>query len=112
MVLSWAVLYRFLPEHPGPFRLISPGAAIGVTSWVLVSWLFSLVLELAGSQEATYGALAGAIAFLLWMWLSNLTLLIGARINRAILKRRGRARASASRWAAAPITEPLEVPPR
>ena len=42
------------------------------------SWAFGVFLEHFGNYEATYGTLAGAIIFLLWLWMSNLALLVGA----------------------------------
>ncbi|MEZ4365212.1 MAG: YihY/virulence factor BrkB family protein [Kofleriaceae bacterium] len=101
MMLVWAVIYRFLSSQPGPFRLITPGAIIGVLLWFAASWGLTFGLRIAGSFEATYGALAGVVVFLIWLWLSNLALLIGARIDRAVSTRWSRAQASPSRWARA-----------
>ena len=50
-------------------------------SWLAISELFGLYLSHFNSYEATYGALGGAIIFLTWLWLSSLSLLVGAEIN-------------------------------
>ncbi|HEU0029823.1 MAG TPA: YihY/virulence factor BrkB family protein [Kofleriaceae bacterium] len=81
VMVVWAVLYKFLPDTDAPFRVFTPGAAIGVTLWLLVSYLFGLYLGHFNSYEATYGALGGAIIFLTWLWLSNIALLFGAEFN-------------------------------
>ncbi len=81
VMLVWAMLYKFLPDTKAPFRLFTPGAVVGVTLWLGVSYLFGLYLSYHDTYEATYGTLGGAIVFLTWLWLSNLALLVGAEIN-------------------------------
>lgn len=81
MALVWAILYKFLPDTDAPFRVFTPGAAIGVVLWVAVTQGFAFYLDRFAAYEATYGTLAGVIIFLFWLWLSNLALLIGAEIN-------------------------------
>ena len=81
VMLVWAIVYRFLPDTKAPFRIFTPGAAIGVVLWLGISYVFGLYLGHFNSYEATYGALGGAIIFLTWLWLSNVSLLVGAEIN-------------------------------
>ena len=77
----WAILYRFLPDTDVPFRVLTPGAVFGVLLWIGISLLFGLYLSYFNSYDATYGALGSAIVFLIWLWLSNMALLIGAEFN-------------------------------
>jgi membrane protein len=81
VMLVWAVVYKFLPNTDAPFRVFTPGAVIGVLLWLGISALFGLYLGHFNSYETTYGALGGAIIFLTWLWLTNISLLIGAEIN-------------------------------
>jgi membrane protein len=81
VMVVWALVYKFLPNTDAPFRIFTPGAAIGVALWLGVSVLFGLYLGHFNSYEATYGTLGGAIIFLTWLWLSNMALLLGAVIN-------------------------------
>lgn len=81
VMIVWAICYKFLPNTDAPFRIFTPGAAIGVLLWLGISALFGLYLGHFNSYEATYGALGGAIVFLTWLWLSNIALLTGAEIN-------------------------------
>lgn len=81
VMFVWAVLYKVLPNTEAPFRIFTPGAAIGVTMWLGVSYLFGLYLAHFDRYEVTYGALGTAIIFLTWLWLSNVALLFGAEIN-------------------------------
>lgn len=81
MMFVWAILYRFLPDTDAPFRVLTPGAVAGVLLWIGISLLFGLYLSYFDRYDATYGALASAIVFLIWLWLSNLALLVGAEFN-------------------------------
>jgi membrane protein len=84
MTLVWATLYKLLPNHQLPWRVMAPGAAIGVGLWILVSRGAAYMMEHITDFQATYGALAGAIGFLFWMWLSNLALVIGAELSEVV----------------------------
>jgi membrane protein len=81
MMFVWAILYRFLPDTDAPFRVLTPGAVVGVLLWIGISLLFGIYLSHFDRYEATYGALGSAIIFLIWLWLSNLALLVGAEFN-------------------------------
>lgn len=81
VMFVWAILYRFLPDTDAPFRVLTPGAVAGVLLWIGISLLFGLYLSYFNSYDATYGALGSAIVFLIWLWLSNLALLVGAEFN-------------------------------
>ena len=81
VMIVWALLYKFLPDTDAPFRIFTPGAVVGVLLWVGISYAFGVYLSNFNRYEATYGALGGAIIFLTWLWLSNLTLLFGAAVN-------------------------------
>ena len=81
VMLVWAIVYKYLPDTDAPFRIFTPGAFIGVLGWLGISALFGLYLSHFDRYEATYGALGGAIIFLLWLWLSGIALLFGAIVN-------------------------------
>lgn len=84
MTLVWATLYKMLPNHDLPWRTFAPGAAIGVILWVSVSQGVAYVMFHLTDFQASYGALAGALAVLFWMWLSNLALVIGAELSQVV----------------------------
>ncbi|HEY0252365.1 MAG TPA: YihY/virulence factor BrkB family protein [Kofleriaceae bacterium] len=81
VMFVWALVYKWLPDTNAPLRVFTPGAVIGVLAWLGLSALFGLYLQHFNSYESTYGALGGAIIFLLWLWLTNIVLLVGAEIN-------------------------------
>jgi membrane protein len=81
VTLVWALLYWWLPDTDAPFRIFTPGAIAGVLLWLGVTRVFTFYLDRFASYQATYGALAGVIVLLTWLWLSNLVLLLGAEMN-------------------------------
>jgi membrane protein len=84
VMLSWGLMYRFLPDNPARGRLVSLGSFLGVLVWVGASLLFALYVGHFASYDKTYGALGAVIIFITWLWISNLALLIGAEINYVV----------------------------
>jgi membrane protein len=66
----------------------TPGAVFGVLAWILASALFFVYVSNFSSYSATYGAFAAVVMLLVWLWLTNLVLLLGAELNAAIDVRR------------------------
>ena len=87
MMFVWALAYWALPDVEKRFRFFTPGSVIGVLIWIAASWGFSVYVQNFGHYEATYGALAGAIVLLFWMWITSQMILLGAEIN-AVLEHR------------------------
>ncbi|WP_235038378.1 YihY/virulence factor BrkB family protein [Kibdelosporangium aridum] len=85
--LAFALLYWASPnvQHPG-FRWLTPGSALAVLLWVLASVGFSLYVANFGSYNKTYGSLAGIVIFLIWLWLSNLAVLLGAELDAELAR--------------------------
>ena len=77
-----AVLFWASPNaKQAGIRWISPGGVVATVAWIGVSALFTLYVTNLSSYDKSYGALAGIVIFLIWLWLSNLALLLGAEIN-------------------------------
>jgi len=77
-----AVLYRSSPDRDAPkIRWVSVGAVIATVGWILASVGFSLYVDNFSSYGKTYGALAGVVVLLLWLWISAYAVLLGAEIN-------------------------------
>lgn len=77
-----AVLYYFTPNVQQPkFRWISVGATVALLSAVLASAGFGLYLGNFAKYDKTYGTIAGVIVLLLWLWILNLALLLGAQVD-------------------------------
>jgi membrane protein len=87
--IMFAILYWASPNAKQGFRLISPGSVLAVVLWLIASGLFAFYVAHFGSYNKVYGSLAAVIIFLVWMWVSNVAVLIGAEFNAEL--ERGRA---------------------
>lgn len=82
VVIAVAVLYYITPNVKQPrFRWISVGASIAIVVWIAASVGFAFYVANFSSYNKTYGSLAGAVIFLLWLWITNLALLFGAEVD-------------------------------
>jgi membrane protein len=80
-----AILYYVAPNvrQPG-FRWVTPGGMLAVVLWIVASALFAFYVANFSSYNKTYGALASVIVFLVWLWLTNTVILVGAELNAEI----------------------------
>jgi len=85
----FALLYWASPNARQGFRWVTPGGILAVVVWVLASVVFAVYVANFGSYNKTYGSLASVIVFLVWLWLSNTAILLGAELNAEL--ERGRA---------------------
>jgi membrane protein len=82
VMLALAVLYRVAPDRDAPkFRWVSAGAVVATVLWLVASAAFSLYVTFFGNYAKTYGALAGVVLLMLWLWLTSYAILLGAEIN-------------------------------
>lgn len=87
--LMFAVLYWASPNaKTGGFRWVSPGGVMAVLLWVVASAAFGFYAANFGSYNKTYGTLAGVIVFLVWLWISNIAILLGAEFDAELERRR------------------------
>ncbi|MFC7491401.1 MULTISPECIES: YihY/virulence factor BrkB family protein [unclassified Knoellia] len=106
VVLIVAMLYWATPNVQQPrFRWISVGAVVAIVVWILASLAFGFYVANFASYNKTYGALAGVVVFLLWLWITNLALLFGAELDSEL--ERGRELQSGL-----PAERELQLPPR
>jgi membrane protein len=84
-MLVFSFIYYVTPDvRQRAFRWVTPGAATGVALWLLASAGFSLYVSRVADVGAVYGAFAGAIVLVAWLWLTNVALLFGAELNAEI----------------------------
>ena len=86
LLAALLVLYRFGPSRvaaPG-LRWLVPGAIIAIVLWLIGSALLSWYLSNFANYSATYGSLGAAIGLMTWMWLSAITILVGAEFNSEV----------------------------
>jgi membrane protein len=81
-VAGLAVLYRYAPSRDNAeWRWTTPGALFAAVLWLIGSGLFSVYVANFGSYNETYGTLGGVVAFLVWLWITNIAILFGAELN-------------------------------
>ncbi|WP_378739134.1 YihY/virulence factor BrkB family protein [Nocardia brasiliensis] len=87
--LAFALLYWAAPnaQQPG-FRWLSPGSVLAVVLWIAASAGFAVYVANFGSYNKVYGSLGGVAVFLVWLWLSNVAVLLGAEFDAELARGR------------------------
>jgi len=85
----FSILYWAAPnvKQPG-FRWLTPGGVLAVLLWIVASAAFALYVASFASYNKTYGSLGGVIVFLIWLWISNVAVLLGAELNAELERAR------------------------
>ncbi|GAA1053307.1 YihY/virulence factor BrkB family protein [Dietzia natronolimnaea] len=105
-ILALAILYRFAPNVAGrKFHWVSLGAAAALLIIGVATAGFGFFVSNFGNFNRSYGSLAGIIVFLLWLWLVNMAVLYGARLDTEVLRIR-------QLRAGIPAEETVQVTPR
>jgi membrane protein len=101
--LMLTVLYWASPNAKHQFRWVSPGALVAIVIWLIASALFALYIANFGHYNKVYGSIAGMIIFLIWLWITNIAILLGAEFNAEL--ERGRAMEAGTPPGAEPFVE-------
>jgi membrane protein len=82
VLLIISVLYYATPNvRLRGFKWVTPGALFALVVWLVASALFAFYVSKFGSYNKTYGTLAGVVVFLVWLWITNVAMLLGAELN-------------------------------
>jgi membrane protein len=82
VLLMIALLYYSSPNVKLPaFKWVTPGSILAVVVWLVASAAFAFYVANFGAYNKTYGALGGVIVFLVWLWITNVAILLGAELN-------------------------------
>ena len=82
VILMFAVLFHAAPNVKlHGFKWVTPGAVLALVVWIVASVIFAFYVTNFGSYDKTYGALGGVVILLMWMWLTNVALLLGMELN-------------------------------
>lgn len=86
LVVVWiGALYWAAPDvQQRRFRLLTPGAVLAVIAWGIASAGFGFYAANFGSYNKTYGTLGGAVILLVWLWITNVVILVGAELDSEI----------------------------
>ncbi|SHM23720.1 YihY/virulence factor BrkB family protein [Actinacidiphila paucisporea] len=89
VVVMIAILYWATPNAKGRgFRWITPGSVLALLIWMAASAGFAVYVAGFSSYNKTYGALAGVIVFLVWLWITNLAILLGLEFDAELARER------------------------
>ncbi|MGW5638553.1 YihY/virulence factor BrkB family protein [Streptomyces sp. NPDC003832] len=89
VTLMIALLYWATPNAKvRGFRWITPGSFLALLIWMAASAGFAVYVANFGSYNKTYGALAGVIIFLVWLWITNLAILLGLEFDAELQRQR------------------------
>jgi membrane protein len=103
VVAALAVTYRVAPDRDQPrFSWVTTGSLVATVLWIIGSIAFSLYVNNFGSYNKTYGAIAGVVVLMLWLYLTSYIVLLGAEINAESERQ---TRADTTSGAAAPMGE-------
>jgi membrane protein len=82
VITLFAILYYAAPNvQLHRFRWLTPGGVLAVVVWLIASAAFAFYVANFGSYNKTYGTLGAIIILLVWLWISNLSILVGAEFN-------------------------------
>ena len=82
LLLIFGVLYYSSPNaRVSGIRWVTGGAVLAFVAWVVASLVFAVYVTHFGSYDKTYGTLAGVVVFLLWLWITNMAILLGCEFN-------------------------------
>jgi membrane protein len=94
-----AFIYHFGPDHKETrWRWITRGSAFAALAWLAASFLFSWYAANFGKYNETYGSLGAVIAFMMWLWVSAVVILIGAELDAEMERQNSHQFAPRSAW--------------
>ena len=88
------------------YRWVTPGSLFALVIWIAASALFALHVANFGSYDKTYGTLGGIVSLLVWIWITNVAILLGAELNSE------RERAKEIEEGKTAAADELQLPPR
>ena len=89
MMTMLAILYWASPNvrHPG-WRWVTPGSVLALVLWIVASLGLTLYVATVSSYDATYGSIGAVLLFLVWLWLTNIAILLGAELDAELERTR------------------------
>lgn len=81
LVIFSLMLYKFLPNRRGRFRDQLPGAMFAAVGWMVISWVFSIYLDVFKGFSSMYGSLTTIVLIMLWMYFCMYCILLGGEMN-------------------------------
>lgn len=81
LVVFCLLIYTFLPNRKANMLRQLPGAAFAALGWMIVSWIFSVYLDIFKGFSSMYGSLTTIVLIMLWMYFCMYSILLGGEVN-------------------------------
>lgn len=75
------MIYKFLPNRRDKFRYQLPGAMFSAVGWMIISWIFSVYLDVFKGFSSMYGSLTTIVLIMLWMYFCMYCIMLGGELN-------------------------------
>ena len=85
---SSEILYALAQDTRQPWRNIWPGTMAALGAWLALNWLYSTYVENFADYSLLYGSIGTAIALLIWLYMTAVTLIMGAELNATLISLR------------------------
>jgi membrane protein len=89
LMIVVAIVYWAAPNVKQPFRFITPGSILAVTTWIAASVGFGYYVQSFGNYNKTYGSMAAVVVLLFYFFLSAAVMLFGAEVNAVVMRQKG-----------------------
>ena len=81
-------LYALSQDGRQPWRNIWPGTMAALGAWLLLNWLYASYVQNFADYSLLYGSIGTAIALLIWLYMTAVTLIMGAELNATLISLR------------------------
>ena len=90
LTLFWDTVYKYLPNRKNigktTMKKQLPGAIFTACAWQVISFIFSIYLDIFTGFTTMYGSLTMIILIMLWLYMCMYVILLGGEVN-ALLQR-------------------------
>ena len=81
MIIFLLLIYKFLPNRRDMYRRQLPGAVFSTLGWMVISWVFSVYVDVFRGFSSMYGSLTTIMLIMMWMYFCMYCILIGGELN-------------------------------
>lgn len=81
LMIFCLLIYKFLPNRKDKLRKQLPGAVFAAIGWMIVSWIFSVYVDIFKGFSDMYGSLTTIVLIMLWMYFCMYCILLGGELN-------------------------------
>ena len=81
MIVFLLLIYKFLPNRRDTYKRQLPGAVFSTLGWMVISWVFSVYVDVFKGFSSMYGSLTTIMLIMMWMYFCMYCILIGGELN-------------------------------